>query len=424
MGEFEESIRAHNLKKQVSIINEFGGDAIDPEFSKGHPVGYINKYGKQKQGDGSWKYVGGGKGTPKPASASNEAAPAPKESSTDSKKTAPAGKGSWDTFDFYDYATTISNRNEEYKRLIAEYNVGKSGDDKAWGHQNKEINHQLMAKAKEKYKSKNADLLRGGAKVEGTNTTISIPSWDSFVGRGTEAQQKAKAAAISRKVQQQMKLINTPGVKDILKKLEKAQAALEAQHPNMNGGAGTSISVGNLLSSNVSVDGKTGIVNASVRLGYANSDGSSAGFSIMVTPKGAEVVNLQDHTDKLAYDDFVNANKNAYAKVVKETHKALGEKSTVETVSFNAETKAKANSIISNRPSNSRYTTWQGSSIDNESGTVTLYVDTDREARHPDEYGAEGDRAEGIAHKYDVEMQNKVIKPLEKLGYRVNQQAK
>lgn len=36
------------------------------EFEKGHPVGYINKYGKQKQGDGSWKYVGKGKGKAAP----------------------------------------------------------------------------------------------------------------------------------------------------------------------------------------------------------------------------------------------------------------------------------------------------------------------------------------------------------------------
>lgn len=60
MEEFEKSIKAVNLRRQTSIINQFGDDeTLDPaEFSKGHPVGYINKYGKQKQGDGSWKYVG------------------------------------------------------------------------------------------------------------------------------------------------------------------------------------------------------------------------------------------------------------------------------------------------------------------------------------------------------------------------------
>lgn len=32
-------------------------------IQKGHPVGHINKYGKQKQSDGSWKHVGKGKGS-------------------------------------------------------------------------------------------------------------------------------------------------------------------------------------------------------------------------------------------------------------------------------------------------------------------------------------------------------------------------
>lgn len=31
------------------------------DLEKGHPVGYINTYGKQKQADGSWKYVGKGR---------------------------------------------------------------------------------------------------------------------------------------------------------------------------------------------------------------------------------------------------------------------------------------------------------------------------------------------------------------------------
>ena len=33
------------------------------DIEKGHPAGYINAHGKQKQADGSWKYVGKGKAT-------------------------------------------------------------------------------------------------------------------------------------------------------------------------------------------------------------------------------------------------------------------------------------------------------------------------------------------------------------------------
>lgn len=68
MEDFEKAIKANNLKRQINIINEFNDD--DPEFAKGHPVGYINKYGKQKQSDGSWKYVGkqgGAQAAAKPA---------------------------------------------------------------------------------------------------------------------------------------------------------------------------------------------------------------------------------------------------------------------------------------------------------------------------------------------------------------------
>lgn len=35
------------------------------DIEKGHPVGYINAHGKQKQADGSWKYVGKNKATAK-----------------------------------------------------------------------------------------------------------------------------------------------------------------------------------------------------------------------------------------------------------------------------------------------------------------------------------------------------------------------
>lgn len=57
----------HNREMLVQERTETG------EFEKGHPVGYINKYGKQKQGDGSWKYVG--KGTSAPAASKTEVKP-------------------------------------------------------------------------------------------------------------------------------------------------------------------------------------------------------------------------------------------------------------------------------------------------------------------------------------------------------------
>lgn len=49
----------HNREMTVQENTETG------EFEKGHPVGHINKYGKQKQSGGSWKYVGK-KGNAKP----------------------------------------------------------------------------------------------------------------------------------------------------------------------------------------------------------------------------------------------------------------------------------------------------------------------------------------------------------------------
>ena len=68
----------HNREMLVQERTETG------EFEKGHPVGYINKYGKQKQGDGSWKYVGKqSSGAAKPT-AKKESVP---EKKTDSKVT-------------------------------------------------------------------------------------------------------------------------------------------------------------------------------------------------------------------------------------------------------------------------------------------------------------------------------------------------
>lgn len=104
MEDFEKPIQAHNLRRQVNPINQFGdSEDVDPEFAKALPVGHINAYGKQKQSDGSWKYVGKNKGTSSSATSKENQA-------SDAKKKGDGSFKSW----LKENSKKVENKNPRY----------------------------------------------------------------------------------------------------------------------------------------------------------------------------------------------------------------------------------------------------------------------------------------------------------------------
>src|SRR5690606_15920035 len=57
------NFQQQQAQKILSMYNNVVGNILEKsedndELEKAHPVGYINAHGKQKQADGTWKYVG------------------------------------------------------------------------------------------------------------------------------------------------------------------------------------------------------------------------------------------------------------------------------------------------------------------------------------------------------------------------------
>jgi len=93
MEDFEKSIQANNLKRKVGLINNFVDD--EAEFEKAQPVGTVNKYGKMKMSDGTWKYA---KKAPTSATPAAENSPNTKPATDESSMTedqAAAKFGKW-----------------------------------------------------------------------------------------------------------------------------------------------------------------------------------------------------------------------------------------------------------------------------------------------------------------------------------------
>lgn len=54
-------IKRHRAQIASQIFGSYGSVSVDDAIEKAIPVGTVNKYGKMKMPDGSWKYVGKGK---------------------------------------------------------------------------------------------------------------------------------------------------------------------------------------------------------------------------------------------------------------------------------------------------------------------------------------------------------------------------
>jgi hypothetical protein len=161
-------------------------------------------------------------------------------------------------------------------------------------------------------------------------------------------------------------------------------------------------------------DGKNGLMHQEFRLG--EDHGGTFTAQMMVTADSTLLLN----SDELK--QFANRSRRA-GEFVNSILTSFGEQeSTIEAISPANQTKAKA--LLTKIPASNGAVRNQGSEINHDQKTVSIYMDTVREARHPEEYGSEGRRASKLSDDYDAKLQRDVIAPLEKLGYRISMSAR
>lgn len=387
------------------------------EFEKGHPVGYINKYGKQKQGDGSWKYVGkGGKphAKPFPTESGTPPKPATPEKKAEKKSSSPGSAESFqENFDLEAINSSVQKRKDALKTALDAHNE-KNPDNKLdkW-HDHKPEFKEILAKVKEKHPVPGLveqEAVQSG--ILGTKLGAKFPDWDT--GKH-EAKPKEYRKLGTEKIKKGMSMLSQPAAVSLLKKIDKAVQSLK-DTGSLGGRGGAYVNFKHGIDS---PDGKSGVAEVTIW-----SADSQVTLKTMFYPGGATILNMDTLNQKVATSNFTNDNRNQFTKIVSAVNKEAGTGVTHDVKEFTAEDKAKAKGIVRNRPVSTSVSRFQGVEIDNERGQVQLFVNTDRAARHPEEYGSRGESAAAKSDAWQQELEEKVVAPLEKMGYQVTQSAR
>lgn len=406
--DFEKSIQAHNLKRQLGVINTFIDD--EAEFEKAQPVGTINKYGKMKMSDGTWKYAKKGPGSPA-ATASQETAPA-KPSSADLMKPQ-AGKT---------YHVGQRGRGES-KTFVLEATDGSHLVDMTF-----DSTGELKAFADKKGFPMKAGVLGDEAGITEEQASAKFGKWIDD-----------NAKKIAKKSPRFIPHMNAALAGSGFKAVGSAREGFSIIHED-SGRRITGHRKASELFSNVIARAKRKVAESeSATATTAKPSAATKPITAekiphtvpSTAPRAMSKYSTYENDGRFHVRGLTGVGEPGSYSTMAEANAAAQKKNDAMAAApkpaapkFNEATKTKATALIGKRPDANGVNRFQGFNIDNENGRVTLYVDTTREARHPEEYGARGREAEKKDQKWSEALYKKVIEPLEKLGYRVSQQAR
>lgn len=361
------------------------------DLEKALPVGTINKYGEQKQQDGSWKYV-------KKNNISTESTTKPVATSSKETRTNP-----YEDYNHKEYVSNYRSRKELYKQLVDKYNKEKnSNDDWYYLYDTKtdrdKVLHQNFVNEVDKQlphtkglESKYKDVNPLGLQNLRFKTHSDYQDTDEINTRRTVLIKNAATLLLNKTLSKYLtsfdEVIGRIKTKYPNNKPYSTIDALEVKTP----------------------DGKNGVVN--ITIGANSTNGV---LSVMATESGELYILNPDVLKYFAKDGMMGA----------ELAQSISDISnlTVNELQFKPLTKDQINTAISLRdkvPASTNINHYKGINFDHDNKSAAIIVNTVREARHPDEYGSEGERAVVQSDKWFSQLEKDVIEPLEKLGYTV-----
>lgn len=159
-------------------------------------------------------------------------------------------------------------------------------------------------------------------------------------------------------------------------------------------------------------DGLHGILPVSVFVERNSADVIEFVLNFLVTPKVVQLINAEA---LMRYAKENNQAFNLINKVLEVLNKPVVEKPKPVTEA----TKKAVTELLYQIPYSTKHVNLQSVDINHKDKVLNIYTTVSREARHPDEYGEAGKKAEQESIEWDMKINTNVTEPLKKLGYRL-----